>query len=144
LIYYDTAYLAKCYLREPGHGIVRAHARKAGVIACCDLGRAELMAVFHRNLREENLSRLEFEIVCRQYQADLAAGVWRWLPVNAELWESVDRHYQELAPSIFLRAADAIHLACAKKHGFQEIFTNDPHLLAASKAFGVTGLNLLS
>jgi len=143
LTYYDTAYLAKCYLREPGHDVVRAHARRSGVIACCDLGRAELMAVFHRHLREGNLNRREFEIVFRQYHADLAAGIWRWLPVTAELWESVDMHYQKLSPSVFLRAADAIHLACAKKHGFRKIFTNDRHLLAASKAFGVIGHNLL-
>lgn len=52
MIYYDTAYLAKCYLNEPGSDMVRAHAAEADTIACSELGRAELLAVFHRHRRD--------------------------------------------------------------------------------------------
>ena len=34
-------------------------------------------------------------------------------------------------------------LACAEEHGFQEVYTNDRHMLQAAKHFHVTGLNVL-
>lgn len=41
MIYFDTSYLLKCYLAEPGHQAVRALAQQQGPVACCALGRTE-------------------------------------------------------------------------------------------------------
>jgi predicted nucleic acid-binding protein len=44
------------------------------------------------------------------------------------------------APSnLFLRTADAVHLATAQEIGEREVWTNDRHMLAASSWFGLTG-----
>ncbi len=91
MIYFDTAYLAKCYLNEHGSDDVRSLAAGSGRIACCAFGQLELAATLHRNLR----------------------------------------------------AADALHLACALEHGFREIFSNDRHLLASAAAFKITGRNVI-
>lgn len=46
--------------------------------------------------------------------------------------------------TVFLRSADALHLACAATHGFQDVYTNDRHMLKAAGHFHLTGVNVLS
>ena len=144
LTYYDTAYLAKCYLREPGSAQVRKHAREVGRIACCEIGKVELAAVFHRHLREKRLNARQYGVVMRQFASDLDQGVWTWLPLTTSILISAQKRYEDLSAKVFLRAADAMHLSCAAENGFDEIFTNDRHMLAACAAFGLDGCNLIA
>jgi len=141
LIYFDTAYLAKCYLAEPGYKIVRGLADESGAIACSDLGRAELAAVFHRHYREKRLDADAYTVVRRQFHQDLRDGIWHWLPVDTRVWEAVDARYADLPPDVFLRGADAIHLVSAHIHGIREVYSSDRHLLAACSTFGLEGCN---
>jgi len=141
--YYDTAFLAKCYLQEPGHEIVRNHANTCRRICCSEIGRVELMSVFHRHFREGRLDASAFEVVINQFRSDEAAGVWHWLPTTPSLLATAAKSFDALPPTVFLRAADAIHLHCVKAAGLEEVFTSDRHLLAASAFFGVRGRNLL-
>lgn len=144
MIYFDTAYLAKTYLNEPGSAVVRDYLQRSRErVASSSLARAELAAVFHRNLREGRLDRLNHDLVFRQYQSDLRSNLWEWLPVEERLWGLIETCFSELGPAIFLRGADAIHLLTAKAHGFSEVFTNDRHLLAACDALGLKGRNLI-
>ena len=62
MIYFDSAYVAKFYVNEPGHELVRACAISAGDVAICELALAEVTAVFHRKLREGFLTLAEAEI----------------------------------------------------------------------------------
>ena len=144
MTYYDTAYLAKCYLREPGSARVRAHATEAGRIACCELGQVELAGVFHRHLREGRLTPAEYGVLLRQFQSDQDLGIWEWLPVDALTLLEARRRFHKLSPRFFLRSADAIHLASALLHGFREVYSNDRHLLAACPVFDILGRNLLT
>jgi predicted nucleic acid-binding protein len=141
--YFDTSYLAKCYLKEPGADEVRALAAASPGIACCQTGEVELTAVFHRHLREEKIGVREFHIVIAQFLSDQAAGVWTWLPVTKELLAESSRAFHSLKPSVFVRAADAIHLTCARRNGLHEVYTNDRHMLVACEAFGIEGRNIL-
>ena len=136
--------MAKCYLREPGSEVVREHAAAAERIACCEIGRVELAAVFHRHLREGRVSVQEYRVALRQFESDLEGGVWRWLPLDTVILHEARKRYDGLPSKYFLRAADAMHLACAGTHGFGEVFTNDRHMLAACAAFGLKGRNIIA
>ncbi len=143
MTYFDTSYLAKCYLRESGADEVRALASASPGIACCQTGEVELASIFHRHLREEKIRAREFQIVIAQFLSDQEAGVWTWLPVTKELLAESARAFHSLKPSVFVRAADAIHLTCARRSGLREVYTSDRHMLAACDAFGIEGRNIL-
>ena len=143
MIYFDTAYLAKCYLNETGADKVRAVAAESPVIGCCQIGEVELAAVFNRHLREGRMSQQDFRIALEQFRSDQAAGVWTWFAVTKALLEESAAIFQTLPPSVFLRAADALHLTCARRNGLKEVYTNDRHMLRACEALGMVGRNVL-
>ena len=131
-------------MREPGSERVREHAREAGRIACCEIGKVELAAVFHRHLREKRLNTRQYGVVMRQFASDLDQGLWEWLPLNSVTLTASRQCYEKLPPKFFLRSADAMHLSCAAENGFAEVFTNDRHMLAACAAFGLDGRNVIA
>jgi len=143
MTYFDTAYLAKCYLNELGSDAVRKLAAESERVACCEFGRIELAATIHRNLREGNITRAQHRLIQGQFDSDEANNVWTWLPVTPELIAAATAKFRVMKGSIWLRAADALHLACAVEHGFTEICTNDRHLLAAAGAFKIRGRNVI-
>lgn len=143
MIYFDTAYLAKCYLNEAGADKVRALAAESPLIGCCQTGEVELAAVFHRHLREGKITQVQFQIALEQFISDQAAGVWTWFPVTKALLEESAGVFHTLSPAVFLRAADALHLTCARRNGLKEIYTNDRHMLLACEAFGMVGRNII-
>ena len=143
MIYFDTSYLLKCYLAEPGHEVVRKLAREAGPLACVSYGAVECRAGVHRHLREGKLSVAEAAVVFQVMQRDDEMGVVTWFPVTAELLDRVKREFENLAAAVFLRTADALHLLCAREQGFREIYSNDRHLLTAATHFALAGKNVI-
>jgi predicted nucleic acid-binding protein len=143
MIYFDTSYLLKCYLAEPGHVVVRNLARESGPVACCALGKTECRAATHRHLREGKLTAQQAGAVYQVMQADEAAGLWLWLPLTDDVIAAASRGFERLPATVFLRSADALHLACARQQGFTEVYSNDRHLLAAAPHFGLAGKNVI-
>ena len=140
MIYFDSAYLAKFYLDEPESDTVRARAAAYGEVVCCVLGRVEVASVFHRKWREKSRTKAECRTLLDQFEADCASGLWTWFPLSGAIVSVAAMKYRSLPDTVFLRAADAIHLACAAELGLAEIFTNDRQLLAAAPHFGLKGL----
>lgn len=144
MIYFDTAYLAKCYLNEHGSDQVRNLASESERIACCAFGRLELAATIHRNLREGKITRQQSQIIFEQFDLDESNHIWTWLPVSPELLAGATARFRSLAATSYLRADDALHLTCAAEHGFREIFSNDRHLIEAAPAFKIKARNVIS
>ena len=64
--------------------------------------------------------------------------------MTSELLEKARTAVLKTPSTVFLRSGDALHLACAEEHGFQEVYTNDRRTLQAAKHFHVRGVNVLS
>ena len=142
MIYFDSCYLAKLYLLESDSVRVRARAEASDGLACCAIGRGEIVATFHRHFREGRLAQREFRLLAAQVEADLDAGLWTALPVTSSLIEAQARRMAMLPASVFLRAADALHLACAAEAGIREVYSSDRHLVDAAPLFGLRAVTL--
>ena len=144
MIYLDTSYLTKLYIDEPGAAEVVAWAEGCGDFVCAAHGRIELTAAFKRKQREDSLSGAQIDRLIRTHAQDVAQGLIRWLAIETDLIETTCDKLAALPPAIFLRAADALHLACAAENGCKEIYSHDRHLLAAAPHFGLRGLDVIS
>lgn len=143
MIYFDAAYIAKCYLNEPGADRVRQLAYGADGLGSCELARLEFASIVKRHLRERHVTRREATAVLKDFERDESDGVWHWFAVTSALVEKARDAVLLLPGRVFVRAGDALHLACAQEQGFTDVYTNDRHMLQAAKLFHLTGVNVL-
>jgi len=144
VIYLDTSYLAKFYLDEANAAAVVSWAEGKGDFVCAAHGRLELVAMFKRQQREGAITPTQLGALIRTHEQDEAIGLLRWLPLDLALIRTACARMAKLPPAAFLRAADALHLACAADAGLKEIYSHDRHLLAAAPHFGLRGIDLIS
>ena len=142
MIYFDTSYLVRLYYQDPGAEAVRILAASDHVASAAH-GQAEMMAAFHRKLREGAIRPAAYAALVGQVRAHIDAGAFRWLGQDQEIFLLIRQVYQRLPATVFLRAADAIHLATAAEAGFRIVYSNDAHLLAAAKHFGMEGKDVI-
>jgi predicted nucleic acid-binding protein len=143
VIYFDAAYIAKCYLNEPGADRVRQVAYGADRLGSCELARLEFASILKRHLRERHVTRREATAILKEFEQDEKDGVWHWFGVTSALIEKARDAVLQIPGQVFVRAGDALHLACAQEQGFKDVHTNDRHMLQAAKYFHLTGVNVL-
>lgn len=143
MLYFDTAYIAKCYLNEPGAAAVRKVAYSSKGLISSELARAEFYLVLHRHLREGHLSPAEAKDIRDDFEQDVIGGVWQWIPLTSHLIDLVCHHVVSAPSDLFIRTADLTHIVCASSHGLREIYSNDRHLLSAAAHFNLTGINII-
>lgn len=144
MVYFDSAYLVKCYVKEPGWEPVRSLARRCESVACSIYGKLEVSAALHGKHREGELTQNQMDALYQQLDLDESHRLWTWLPITDKIKTEVVKSFRSLPPSVFLRTADALHLVTAKDQGLSEIYSNDVHLLTAARYFGIVGKNELS
>ena len=142
MIYFDTSYLVRLYYADAGAEAVRALAATDHV-ACAAHGQAEMIAAFHCKLREGAIRPAAYAALLGQVRAHHEAGAIRWLAPDDETFSRIGEVYAKLPPAVYLRAADAIHLATAVECGFRFVYSNDVHLLAAAEHFAIEGRNVI-
>ena len=139
--YFDAALVAKFYLNEPGRDAVRRLARTSGVVVSSGVAVAEVAAVFHRKLREGTVTAEVFKALQGQFVHDLDEGLWKLAAPTEALIRDVQTAFTRLNKTVFVRSLDAVHLVTARAEGFERIYSNDRHLLAAAKSFGLEGVD---
>lgn len=142
MIYFDTSYLVRLYYDDRGADAVRVLAATDNIV-CAAHGHAEMIAAFHRKLREGAVSQSAYQALLGQVRAHHEAGAFQWLQQGPEVFDRIAKTFAQLPASVFLRAADALHLATAAEHGLTAIYSNDAHLLAAAGSFGIVGKNVI-
>jgi len=142
--YYDTTYLFKALCAETGSADVVAHAHTVRHLVCSLHGRAEFASICHRKIREGSGTTADLATLLAQLEADTRVGAIVWLPVTKAVIARVEAAYRSTPATVFLRAADALHLASAAENGCAEIYSNDRQLLATAPVFGLRGVNVIS
>ncbi len=140
MIFCDTSTLAKYYVPEPETAAVQSILDAADRVLLSELARTELMAVFHRRLREGKWSRGEFLAATRQLNHDDVAGLWTWVALDSAIAREAANAFVTLPETVFLRAADCLHLITALRHGFSDIHTHDHRQAAGASALGLRGI----
>lgn len=143
MIFFDTTYLVRLYLDENGCDAVRALAATKPVVSSWH-AQAELLCTFHRAYREGRLDAEGYQAQRSQFLKDQSAAAFIWLPIAHTTLNRLDQMLADAPPTTFLRAADALHLACAAEHGYREVYSNDRHFLAAAPLFGLKGINIIT
>jgi predicted nucleic acid-binding protein len=140
--YLDVAYILRLYVEDAGWEQVRELAAETPV-ACGLHGYAETVAAFHRKYREGTFTLSGYRQVLVQFETDCDNGAYRWLPIAPAVMDRVRDIYKGLPPSVFVRASDALHLACARVNGMREIYSNDQRLISAAEHFGVKAVDVI-
>lgn len=142
-LYVDTSYLFRVYSTEPGHEAVKGLLRRAAFLVTAWHGRAEFAAVLLRKRREGRDPAESIDSLGRQFQRDCQCGLVRFLPLTEDVMCRLESILRTVPVDTVLRAADALHLACAAEHGFREVYSNDRQFLAAAPLFGLRGINVM-
>lgn len=138
-MYFDTSYIAKFYFNEPESAQVRELVQSADTLHSSLWALAEFHAVIHRRLREGLLSPGDARDLSSRFSEHVREGLWKLIPVGEPLLRTTGAWMVSAPPDLFLRTADAVHLATAQQIGESEVWTNDRHMLAAAPYFGLKG-----
>lgn len=138
-LYFDTAYLGKCYWNEPDGSLVRELAQRADGLYSSAICIAEMACLAHRKVREGPVAPADALIRRNLFLEDVSTGVVTAVPITDRLLRKVETATRALPQSCYLRTFDALHLVTAADLGFVEVWTNDRHMLAAAPHFGLAG-----
>jgi len=138
-VYLDTSYIAKFYFNEPDSSQVRKLVRRADAIHSSFWAFAEFHAVVHRRLRENSTSLSDARDLTSHFTEHIEQGLWHLVPVTEALLRRTSALMLSAPSNLFVRTADAVHLATALDLGEHDVWTNDRHMLAAASYFGLRG-----
>jgi predicted nucleic acid-binding protein len=140
-VYFDSALIAKFYLNEPGREQVRQIARSAGAVVSSGIAIVEVAAAFHRKLREGAIELRVLKALQGQFAHDLDTGLWKLAGPTEAVLREAQAAFSRLDRSVFVRSLDALHLVTARTENFDRIYSNDRHVLAAARSFGLHGVD---
>lgn len=107
ILYLETSYLVKLYVREADSGEIASLVSKAEAVATSIVAYAEARAAFARKFREKGISEGDHKRIKKDLDSD-----WEKLFV-IKLTDGLIKSAGDLAEKCGLRGFDALHLASA-------------------------------
>ena len=123
--YFDVSYLAKLHWRSQAPRRSKCWRAASQRLRVASTAGMEFAAVGHRKVREKAADLRQAQSAFAQLQRDTVGGGIIWLPLELRVYRRVESFFIHHPGSVFLRASDALHLACAAEHGFTEVYSND-------------------
>jgi len=142
-LYFDTSYLFRLYSFEAGHNAVKELLDDCERVVSAAHARAEFATIILRKRREKSDSTAHLAELHEQFLDEYRDGHIALLPPTEAVFERLEATLRRAPRDTFIRASDALHLACAAEHGFDEVYSNDRHLLATAPLFGLRGRDVV-
>ena len=137
MLYLDASALVPCYAPEPWTEQAETLVLGTAQIAVSSLTIAETKNALVRKLKAGRLTRAEVEQAHAAIDQHLAANLYLYFVLTDQLFRDVPA--LSLAAPVFLRTADALHLAMAQHLG-ADLGTFDRDLRTSAQARGMTTL----
>lgn len=143
-LYFDTSFLAPLILRESTSARIERYVRRlpAEALAISHWTRVEFSSLLAREVRMGGLAPDAARAADQAFEDVVAESFIVLLPDGND-YALAKQYVQTYATG--LRAGDALHLAIAKNHGAETIYSLDRMLLKAGKVLGLpvrTGIRL--
>jgi hypothetical protein len=135
-LYFDTSFLAPLFLEEATSAKIEQFMSRlpVGDLATSHLARVEFSSLLAREVRTGGLDGKDAVKADAQFEASMTESFVVLLP-NVDDYDLAKEFLQKHA--LGLRTVDALHLAIAKNHNAQAIYTLDKTFLKAGKALGL-------
>ena len=98
VIYFDTGYLVRLSYQEPGADAVRALAATDPMRSAAH-GQAEMIAAFHRKLREGVILPMAYAALIGQVQAQIEQGAFYWLAQDDDIHSLIRKRLNPVSAS---------------------------------------------
>jgi predicted nucleic acid-binding protein len=139
--YWDTSTLAKLYVAESDSTQFQSHLAATGPATTSVLARWEIFRVFARKETESVIIPGAAEVIFAKFEADVTAGRVILLPMDGaveERFRNLTLRLHRLAPPVFTRTLDAIHLATADSRAAAEFVVTDINLRRCAVTIGLS------
>lgn len=143
MIYLDSNYIARYYLKEHGSSEVLKLINQCDGVCSLALSKTECIATFKRHFREDKINIAGLHKAVEDFSRDEKDGFWHFFPINNSILQITNHNICTIPKEVYIRSADALHLTCAKEEGFSEIYTHDKNMLKAAEHFGLTGIDII-
>jgi uncharacterized protein len=129
--FFDSSAFAKRYVEEPGSQAVEALCQEATEVALCVLCVPEIISALNRRVRDGVLTRREYADVKQHLSQDIRdAAIINLVPQVVSTCTKI----LEVSP---VRAADALHVACAVEWKTDVFASADKRQISAAKKAGL-------
>jgi uncharacterized protein len=134
LSYLDTSILVPAYCREPLSTKVDVLLQQSSSLTISNLTEVEFYSALSRKVRQQQLTVDEAQQLTADFRADLAAGIYHRLPIEAIHYQTAETWISQF--NTVLRTLDALHLATASTAQIR-LVTGDIGLAQSAQILGI-------